>query len=118
MTTQTYTGGCHCGNVAYSVKADLDSVISCNCSVCSKRGSLLTFVPEANFHLLTGEGETTDYQFNKRVIHHMFFKTCGILSYGTGTAPDGAKMVAVNVRCLDDVDLDSLKITPVDGRSF
>jgi hypothetical protein len=27
-------------------------------------------------------------------------------------------MVAVNVRCLDDVDVTSLKLTPFDGRSL
>ncbi len=32
--------------------------------------------------------------------------------------PDGTAMVAVNVRCLDDVDLDALKITQIDGRSM
>jgi hypothetical protein len=40
-------------------------------------------------------------------------------SSANGTRPgDGAKMVAVNVRCLDGVDLDALKPKKFDGRSL
>ena len=36
-----------------------------------------------------------------------------------GTHPkSGAKMAAINVRCLDDVDVDSFKVQKVDGRSL
>jgi len=118
MGTQNFKGGCHCGKVAYEVETSLDSVISCNCSVCQKRGSLPTFVPENQFGLLSGDGELTDYQFNKHIIHHLFCKTCGILSYAKDADPKGNKMIALNVRCLDGVDLDALTITPVDGRQF
>ncbi len=112
-----HLGGCHCGKVRFEVDINLEKAISCNCSICMKRGSLLDFVPESNFKLLSGEAELKDYQFNKRVIHHLFCKNCGILSFGKGAAPDGTKMVAINVRCLDGVDLSKLKIQEYDGRS-
>ena len=112
-----YEGGCHCGKVRYEVTTDLGKVISCNCSICMKRGSLLTFVPAAQFKLLSGEQELTDYQFNKMHIHHLFCSTCGIGSFATGAGPKGDKMFAVNVRCLEGVDPASLTPTPYDGRS-
>jgi hypothetical protein len=34
-----------------------------------------------------------------------------------GKGPGSAEMVAVNVRCLDGVDVDTLKVKKVDGRS-
>jgi hypothetical protein len=114
----TYSGGCHCGKVRYEVEADLGTVIACNCSICSKRGSLLSFVPAGRFRLEKGEGDLTDYHFNKHVIHHLFCSTCGILSFAKGKAKDGKDMVAINVRCLDGVDLDALTITKFDGRSL
>ncbi len=114
---KAHAGGCHCGKVRYEVTTDLKMVVSCNCSICSKRGALLTFVPADQFTLKSGEGDLADYQFNKHVIHHKFCKTCGILSFADGKGPDGKDMVAVNVRCLDDVDLGSLKITEFDGKS-
>lgn len=112
-----YTGSCHCGTVAYEVETDLARTVVCNCSICSKRGAILAFAPEGAFTLLRGEDAQTDYQFNKKVIHHLFCKTCGIQSYSRGTAPDGSKMVAINVRCLDGVDIDSLNPAPHDGRN-
>jgi hypothetical protein len=113
-----HNGGCHCGKVRYRVEMNLANAISCNCSICAKRGSLLDFVPESNFQLLSGENDLNDYQFNKKVIHHLFCKNCGVASFGRGSAPDGTKIVTINIRCLDDVDLSLIKIREYDGRSI
>jgi hypothetical protein len=115
---ETYAGGCHCGKVRYEVKAKLDSLLECNCSICSKTGARLAFVPAAQFKLLAGEDQLTDYQFGKQRIHHLFCKVCGIRSFARGTAPDGGQMAAINVRCLDDADLSAAKITQFDGKSM
>jgi hypothetical protein len=114
---KTYSGGCHCGKVRYEVTTELANVIECNCSICSKRAGLLTFVAPDAMKIVSGEGELTDYQFNKHVIHHLFCKTCGVASYATGTGPDGKPMYAINARCLDDVDPSTLSITKYDGKS-
>jgi len=113
-----YTGGCHCGKVRYEVTTDLGKVISCNCSICSKKGTLLNFVGAEQFKLLSGEDSLTDYQFNKHIIHHLFCSTCGIPSFARGTGPKGQKMVAINARCLDDLDVSSLELTQFDGKSM
>lgn len=113
-----HTGSCHCGKVKYEVEMNLQNAISCNCSICMKRGTLLDFVPEANFKLLSGDTDLQDYQFNKKIIHHLFCKNCGVVSFAKGAAPDGSKMVAVNLRCIDNVDLSKLKIQEYDGKSF
>ena len=39
-----HKGSCHCGKVAYEVETDLEQVIECNCSICRRKGYLLTFV--------------------------------------------------------------------------
>jgi len=114
---QTYTGGCHCGRVRYQVMADLSRVISCSCSHCQKRGLLLAFTTPDQFFLTAGQSEFSDYQLNKKVMHHLFCAACGIESFARGTAPDGKEMVAINARCLDGVDLATLTLTPIDGRS-
>ncbi len=105
MSTAKHQGGCHCGAVRYSVELDLEQpAISCNCSMCGRSGTLLMFAPAEKFKLEKGESNLTDYQFNRRVIHHVFCKTCGIKSFARGKGQNGADMVAVNVRCLDDAD--------------
>jgi hypothetical protein len=113
-----YTGGCHCGKVRYAVTLSLGEVMSCNCSMCSRKGGLLTFTGTEQFELLSGKDAVTDYQFNTMNIHHLFCSTCGVTSYTTGTGPGGKTMYAVNVRCLDDVDLSALPVKHFDGKSL
>jgi hypothetical protein len=115
---RTYTGGCHCGKVRYEAKTDLKQVITCNCSICTKRGLLLAFVEAERFKLRSGQDALTDYQFGRKNIHHLFCSSCGVESFARGTAPNGAEMVAINVRCLDEVDIGSLPLTPIDGKSL
>lgn len=117
MAMENYSGGCQCGAVRYDVKTDLDRTLTCNCSRCGRIGSVLSFTPAGNFNLVSGEGNMTEYTFNKHVIHHMFCSTCGIQSFSRATGPDGSAMVAINARCLDDVDVSSLSPQSYDGRS-
>ncbi len=113
----SYKGGCHCGNIAFDVDGDIDQVVQCNCSICSKRGYLLWFVPRASLHLSTPAPATTVYTFNKHRIQHHFCPTCGVAPFGTGLDGKGNAMAAMNVRCFEGVDPASLKIVPYDGRS-
>ena len=113
-----HQGGCHCGKVRYEVKIDLEApVLACNCSMCGRTGTYLSFVGAGDFTLLSGEGELTDYRFNKHRIHHLFCRTCGIKSFARGVGRDGGPTVAVNVRCLDDVPLDQLEISHFNGKA-
>jgi hypothetical protein len=112
-------GSCHCGQVQYDVKLDLSKpVITCNCSICQRSGTLLAFVPADSFTLRSGEEAVTDYQFGRMSIHHLFCSRCGVRSFARGKRPDGAPMVAVNVRCLEGVELDQLTVKQFDGRSI
>ncbi|HLU66681.1 MAG TPA: GFA family protein [Kofleriaceae bacterium] len=116
--TKTYSGSCHCGAVRYQVEMDLSGpVVVCNCSICSRTGSMLAFAPASSFTLQSGEDKLTDYQFNKKIIHHLFCSVCGIRSFARGRGPDGSESVAINVRCLEGVDLDALQVHRYDGAS-
>ncbi len=116
--TKTYKGGCHCGAVRFETTIDPSSPITCNCSICGKAGHWLTFTPADNFKLESGEDNLIDYQFNKKTIHHLFCKTCGIRSFGRGKGPDGTEMIAVNVRCLDDINLDTIEPKKFNGKDL
>jgi hypothetical protein len=68
---------------------------------------------------LDGDADLAKFKFNKNTIEHQFCSTCGIQSFAIGTHPKtGAKMAAINVRCLNGVDVDGLKVKKVDGRSL
>lgn len=113
-----YTGSCHCSAVKFEVEADLMRTIVCNCSHCQKKGFILEFVPAEQFTLLSGDKTLTEYRFNKKVIAHLFCKVCGVQSFGRGTGRDGQATVAVNVRCLDDVDFLALHPKEFDGKNM
>ena len=113
-----YKGSCHCGQIAFETEGNLEKVMECNCSICSKRGSLHWFVARENFHLLTPEDNLGTYTFNKHRIKHRFCPNCGCAPYGEGITPSGSYRVAINARCLDGIDLSPLKVGHFDGRSL
>jgi hypothetical protein len=111
-----YHGSCHCGKVAFEVEGELKDALACNCSMCSRKGSLLWFVPRAQLTLQKGEAELATYTFNKHVIKHRFCPTCGIHPFGEATDPKGNPTAAINIRTLQDVDLDAVPVNHFDGR--
>ncbi|UCO96525.1 GFA family protein [Metapseudomonas lalkuanensis] len=113
-----YRGSCHCGKIAFEVEGTLEQVMECNCSLCSRRGYLLWFVPREQLKLATPESDLSTYRFNRMHIAHHFCANCGCAPFGEATDPKGKALAAVNVRCLEDVPLEGLKAVKVDGRSF
>jgi hypothetical protein len=112
-----YKGSCHCGRVAFEVEGTIESAMACNCSICGRKGSLLWFVPRDKLRLLSPDENASTYTFNKHVIKHRFCPHCGIHPYGEGTDPKGGRMAAVNIRCLEGIDLAAIPVTEFDGRS-
>lgn len=110
-------GSCHCGQIAFEVEGQFDEAMECNCSHCSRKGYLLSFVPKAQFTLKSAAGMAT-YTFNRHVIGHQFCSNCGCAPFGFGKDPKGGEVAAINLRCIEGIDLVALKRTPVDGRSF
>lgn len=109
-------GSCHCGKIAFEVQGEPKEGMACNCSICQRKGALMWFVPRDTLTLLTPPGDMATYTFNKHVIEHHFCPTCGIHPFGEGTDPKGNKMAAVNINCLEDFDIGSVKVQHYDGR--
>ena len=113
----THKGSCHCGRVAYEVEGTIDGAMSCNCSMCQRRGSLLWFVPREKMRLTTPESNASTYTFNKHVIQHRFCPKCGIHPYGEGKDAKGNATAAINIRCIEGIDLESVPVQHFDGRA-
>jgi hypothetical protein len=113
-----YHGSCHCGRIAFDVEGELKGALACNCSICQRKGSLLWFVPREQLQLSTPEADASTYTFNKHLIRHRFCPVCGIHPYGEGTDPQGRSMAAINIRCLEGVDLAGVPVQQFDGRSL
>lgn len=113
-----YKGSCHCGQVAFEVAGEINGAVACNCSICLRKGTLMWFVPREQLNLLTPESAASTYTFNKHVINHRFCPTCGIHPYGEAHDPKGNRMAAINLRCLEGIDLASIPVRNFDGRSL
>ncbi len=113
-----YNGSCHCGRVAFEVEGEIKGAVSCNCSICQRKGSLLWFTPREKLRLLTPENAASAYTFNKHVIKHRFCPVCGIHPYGEGVDSKGDSIAAINIRCLDGIDLAAIPTRNYDGRAL
>jgi hypothetical protein len=106
------------------VDLDLDHVRSCDCSICRKRGALNHRVENHQLRLLTPLSELVLYQWHTRTAEDYFCPTCGILPFRrprhrtSQEAADGTPAFsgwAVNVRCLEGVDLGAIPVKRVYG---
>jgi hypothetical protein len=115
---QTYRGSCHCKRVRFEIATDLKIAVACNCSICTKKGALHHRVTPAQFKLLSGADALSLYQFDSKIAKHWFCKHCGIHPFSNPRA--APEMYSVNVRCLDDFDLEAaeLEIRQFDGRNW
>ena len=113
----TFKGSCHCGKMSYEVDAEMQPATACNCSICSRRGYLLWFLPAEKLKLQAPLEGMSSYTFNSHKIRHYFCAICGTGTFGMAMH-EGKPMAAVNVRCLEGVDLLKVEVKHFDGRKL
>ncbi len=113
-----HKGSCHCGNIAFEVEGEIGGATDCNCSICRRKGVVMWFVPRAQLRLLTDAAAMSTYTFNKHHIKHHFCPKCGIHPFGEGSDPKGNAMAAVNIRCLENIELDAIPVQHYNGRAL
>ncbi|EIN14567.1 hypothetical protein PUNSTDRAFT_118027 [Punctularia strigosozonata HHB-11173 SS5] len=131
-----YTGSCHCGGVTLAVRTkplSLVEVRECDCSICTANAYVFFYpkvekvgISEAN------PGIITTYQFARKFLEHKFCSICGVSTHVKVIGPppeivakmsDAGKeqarqMVAimpVNLRILDGVEWEEIKISDSEG---
>ena len=117
-TEKILTGGCHCGAVRFEATFPngIEKLNRCNCSICSKKGAVMTSVPVANLRISSGEDQLALYQWNTNIAKHYFCSICGIYTHHQRRSePD---KYAINVACLDGPDVTiGREIGVLDGAS-
>jgi hypothetical protein len=109
-------GSCHCGALRFEVEGEPEGLESCTCSICRRTGFIHWFVEPDRFRLLGSDEALATYRFGTRVAQSHFCRVCGVAPFRRARSdPD---KVAVNVRCLEDVDLDALEVRVFDGRDW
>lgn len=117
MSPTAFRGACHCGAVKFQVEASLEPATRCNCSLCRRRGALMSPMFDASrLTILEGEESLTLYQFNSHVAKHYFCKHCGIYPFHQ-TRMDATRW-RVNLGCLEGVDAYALASSVANGASL
>lgn len=117
MNAETLHGSCHCGAVRFEVRTALTPASRCNCSLCRRKGALMSpLFAAGELTIVSGKDDLTLYQFNTRVAKHYFCKPCGIYPFHQ-TRKDPA-LWRVNLGCLDGVDPYALEAGLNDGASL
>lgn len=112
----TYRGACHCGAIQIEASGELEGLSVCNCSICARSAYIHWAIPPESFRLLTSEEAIATYEFGTHTAKHRFCRTCGVSPFRIARSdPD---KVTVNVRCLEDVDVDQLELGFFDGQNW
>lgn len=124
---QIWQGRCHCGRARFEVRADIDHVRVCNCSICLQRGALIFRVEESALTHLTPLEELRCYRWGSQTGCDYFCPHCGILPFRRPSTPTDAERAAgaeafegwaVNTRCLTDFEPASVPVRQIDGAAI
>ena len=94
---------CHCGLVEAQIKVNnFEKILRCNCSICKRKGVLMTMVKKEDFQITKGLDKLKLYQFHSKVAKHFFCSICGIFTH---TRPRiNPKLYMINIACIEGVD--------------
>ena len=100
---------CHCGAIEAEINApeDLEKILRCNCSLCKRKGALMSMVKNENFKITQGADKLKLYQFHTKVAKHYFCGICGIYTHHNPRS--NPLMTGFNLGCIDKVDTFNLK---------
>jgi len=107
---RTFNISCHCGNIRLEVTAELGEVVECNCSICVRGGFLHWYVAPEQVDL-----ETLSTYFRSSATGGKHFSS-GVRHSGGSHVDTVSPPVSINARCLEDVDIWSLRIRQFDGK--
>ena len=64
---------CHCGAVEVNILiSELGKILRCNCSICKRKGAIMSMVRNEDFKIIKGADKLKLYQFHTNVAKHYF----------------------------------------------
>ena len=111
---------CHCKEIEIQINLNknIDKLIRCKCSMCKRKGTMVTTINKKDLKIIKGEDKIKTYQFNTNVAKHHFCSECGIHTHNLRRSdPD---TFGINVGCIDEIgpkELFKLKTVINDGQN-
>jgi hypothetical protein len=99
---QAYRGGCHCGNISYTLDWPLDELVlaRCDCSFCAKQGVVYTGHRRAVLSITVKDAAAVArYAFDSHTAQCHFCSRCGVYTCAISTI-DGRDYAVINANTL------------------
>ena len=99
---------CHCGAVEIQVnlEEEIDKLMRCNCSMCKRKGTMVTTINKENLKIVKGEDKIKIYQFNTKVAKHHFCSECGVQTHNLRRSDPNT--YGINMGCIDEIEVNKL----------
>jgi hypothetical protein len=116
-------GSCHCGATRFEVETAPESVVSCTCSICSRKAALWAYYAPAEVRFLSDDAKST-YQWQSTLVKLNFCSVCGCSTYNespdfsTGEPNFDNPRISLNARLFEDFDLAAVPVEVLDGKNL
>ena len=101
---------CHCKKVEAEIKlpnTGFEKLMRCNCSICKRKGFIMSFVGPDCFNIVRGNELLKLYQFHSKTAKHYFCSNCGIHTHAKPRSNPNIYMI--NVACIEGIKPFELK---------
>ena len=109
----SHKASCHCGAVELGLVLPngLVDLRRCDCSMCSRRGAVVTSVSLDGMAIIKGADKLSLYQFNTFTAKHYFCRVCGIYTHHQRRS--NPQQLGINVACIEGANPYNLGDIPV-----
>lgn len=113
---------CHCQATRLAIDSPPETLVSCTCSICSRRGALWAYYSPAQVTILQ-ESDSSTYTWQSKTVKHKFCSVCGCTTYSlspdwsSGDPDFDNQRFIVNARLLEDFDLAAVPVEVLDGKN-
>ena len=100
-----HKGSCHCGSVVFEFTgAEISSGLRCNCSMCEKKGAIMTeySVAPEDIEISVLSNSLSTYEFGSKIAKHHFCNKCGIYTFHQTMIKLGC--YRINIGCISGIN--------------
>ncbi|WP_247671047.1 aldehyde-activating protein [Pseudoalteromonas sp. MMG005] len=111
----TFSASCHCGNINVTFDASIDSLTSCNCSICHRLGALWGYTHPNNVSVSFHRSAPISYCHGDQCIEFHHCALCGCTTHYTPTHMGNTQRMAMNFKMIKPELLKQIRIRHFDG---
>ena len=105
---------CHCGNIAITASQLLESVTSCNCSMCYRIGALWAYYSSDQV-VIKHKSNSGVYQWGNNLRKYHSCSLCGCTTHYSQTRDYGTTKIAINTRMANPELFKAVNVRYFDG---